>query len=315
MVEFRKLISFGKSSYVISLPKAWIDKSKLLKGSLISVKEDSDNLILSPKLEEEKPDEKEIVINVDGKEYNQIRREIIPAYINNYHVINLVGKELVEKGTIIRDILHNLMALEIMEQTSEKLVAKDFVNMEKLNVFKLIHKIDVIARSMLDDLKFSSDVPCENLAARDEDINRITYLLYRAIKYAFNSPSMMREYKTVPLQLLNYWSVISAIERFSDQIKCASVYCCSVNLNKQSKEDMNKLLGDVKKAYLQIMAAFYNNDKNAAYKVALMKNQLAKRCDDLYAKHWKKEQVPLAIEKIRNMMLEVHNITRTVYNT
>ena len=46
-MEFRKLISFGKSSYVVSLPKAWVVQQKLKKGDLIAVDEAGPKLILS----------------------------------------------------------------------------------------------------------------------------------------------------------------------------------------------------------------------------------------------------------------------------
>ena len=120
MVDFRKLISFGKSSYVISLPKNWIDKNKLEKGSLISVREDTDNLVLSPKIESAKEEAKKITISVDNKEYRRIKREIIAAYINNFQTIVLTGKDLKTKAADLRDILHNIMPPEIMEQTSDR---------------------------------------------------------------------------------------------------------------------------------------------------------------------------------------------------
>jgi hypothetical protein len=206
------------------------------------------------------------------------------------------------------------MALEIMEQTSEKIVARDFVNMGKVNMINLIHKIDIIARSMMDDLKFSGSVPHENIADRDEDVNRITFLLFRSIKYAFNNPSMMKEYKTNSIQLLICWAVVSAIEQLSDQIKRLARYCDNLNLQKDLQDELTKVLNDVKKAFTTIMSSYYSNDRITAYKVAMIKGQILKKCDELYDKHWKKEPVPNLIEKLRNMALEVHNITRTVYS-
>jgi len=314
MVEFRKLISFGKSSYVISLPKNWIDKNKLLKGSLISVNEDMENLILSPKISEEKKEVKEIIINVDGKNFNQIRREIIPAYINNYHVINLVGKELKDKAAEVRDILHNLMALEIMEQTSERIVAKDFVNMEKVNIINLIRKMDIMARAMLEDLNFSTSIHYENIAHRDEDVNRITFLLFRAIKFAMSNPNMMKEYKSTPVKLLGYWNIISAIEKISDEIKRVARLSHEVKLQKEMKDELNDIVSDIKKSFTTIMKALYNEDKELAYKVSHSKKQVIKKCDEFYAKYWKKEYVPNVVEKFKNMAVEVHTITRIVYS-
>ena len=41
-MEFRKLISFGKTSFVMSLPKGWVVKNKLKKGDLIALEERED---------------------------------------------------------------------------------------------------------------------------------------------------------------------------------------------------------------------------------------------------------------------------------
>ena len=48
-MEFRKLIKFGNSSYVVSLPKKWIIRNRLEKGAVIYIDEDKDgNLALAP---------------------------------------------------------------------------------------------------------------------------------------------------------------------------------------------------------------------------------------------------------------------------
>ena len=46
-MEYRKLISFGKSSYVVSLPKSWVVQNKLKKGDLLYFDEKEKDLILS----------------------------------------------------------------------------------------------------------------------------------------------------------------------------------------------------------------------------------------------------------------------------
>ena len=48
-IESRKLIPFGKFSYVVSLPKKWVIKNKLSKGSDIFLKEETDGIMLTPK--------------------------------------------------------------------------------------------------------------------------------------------------------------------------------------------------------------------------------------------------------------------------
>jgi antitoxin component of MazEF toxin-antitoxin module len=76
-MEFRKLINFGKTSHVVSIPKAWLLKNKLNKGDTVSLQEVDGNLLLSPNTGQAKKEPKEIVINVDNKDKSQIQRELM----------------------------------------------------------------------------------------------------------------------------------------------------------------------------------------------------------------------------------------------
>jgi len=67
-MEYRKLIKFGNSSFVISLPKSWIVRHHLKKGAIIYVDENKvGDLVCSPKeVEEEAP--KTFVLDITGRE-------------------------------------------------------------------------------------------------------------------------------------------------------------------------------------------------------------------------------------------------------
>ncbi|MDO8656313.1 MAG: AbrB/MazE/SpoVT family DNA-binding domain-containing protein, partial [Nanoarchaeota archaeon] len=64
-MEYRKLISFGKSSFVVSLPKSWVIQNKLKKGDLIYMEENEGTLILGAK-EHESTEDKSTIILTDG---------------------------------------------------------------------------------------------------------------------------------------------------------------------------------------------------------------------------------------------------------
>ena len=92
-MEYRKLISFGKNSFVISLPKSWVRQNNLQKGVLIYVEEQENNLLLSLGSKQETV-EKVKEIPADGKSVRRLKREIISAYIKDYKTIVLFGEEL-----------------------------------------------------------------------------------------------------------------------------------------------------------------------------------------------------------------------------
>src|SRR3989344_2437396 len=136
-MEYRKIISFGKSSFVVSLPKTWVRQNKLHKGDLIYFDEQNNDLLLQPKKDERETLEKEIIISIDGKDIRRVQRETIAAYIQNYKTIILQGDEVKEKAKILQSFIQNLVALEILEQDSKKIVAKDFLNINDISLTQI----------------------------------------------------------------------------------------------------------------------------------------------------------------------------------
>ena len=101
-MEYRKLIKFGNSSHIISLPNSWVKKNKLRKGDLIYYTENGNNeLVLNPKLKDEKQGVTEIMIDITNKNLNEMRREIHSAYINNFNTINIIGKDLKQLDNLL----------------------------------------------------------------------------------------------------------------------------------------------------------------------------------------------------------------------
>src|SRR3989344_5298585 len=119
-MEYRKLISFGKSSYVVSLPKSWVTQNNLKKGDLIYFEQQGGNLLVQPK-ENEVVDQKSIIITADGKNLLRIRRELNSAYIENYREITIKGRELKDKSEQILEFVRDLIALEVLEVDANKI--------------------------------------------------------------------------------------------------------------------------------------------------------------------------------------------------
>ena len=85
-MEPRKIIQFGNSSYVVTLPQEWIKKNKLEKGQYVNLSENNNYIILATQpLEEEKKAE----INLDDKPLKVFNRELISYYLKNYKYIKI----------------------------------------------------------------------------------------------------------------------------------------------------------------------------------------------------------------------------------
>lgn len=313
-MEYRKLISFGKSSFVVSLPKPWINKQKLKKGDVIYFDESKNNLILSPK-ERENKENKEITISVNKKSIRQIQREIISAYIRNFRTIYLTGDEVKNKAKEIQDIVQNLVALEVMEQTTKRIVAKDFLNMQDTDLMQLIRKMDIIVRAMLDDCKlmFKEDV-YDSIYHRDNDVNKLSFLIYRTIRYGMEySSSAFIKNKFTQNELLSFWWITYNLEAIGDNAKRIARDIKNIKEQKAIKDDFLKLFNSMENNYLEMMKSFYKKDPSLAHQIHDRKQGCVKENEIFYNKHRSIIGIAFLVNQLKSFANNTHNIGRSIY--
>ncbi|MBS3116353.1 AbrB/MazE/SpoVT family DNA-binding domain-containing protein [Candidatus Woesearchaeota archaeon] len=314
-MEYRKLISFGKNSYVVSLPKDWVKQNQLQKGDLVYIDETGANLILSKKDQNSSLEEKETVINVDGKSVDTITREVCSAYILNFRSITLKGKDIKNQIKDFQSIVQNLIALEIMEQTANSLTAKDFLNMDKVSTDELIRKMDVVTRTMLMEMCNSLDEKNhEAINERDKDVNRLFFLLYRAVVFNLEHPmKAMKNFKMRPIDFLRIHKLSFYIEGIADEAKRAARYTYRLKMSEEKKKQMEQLFRKVTDYYIETMKTVYKQDPEAALKLSDLKQEYDDALDAFEKDILKVEHLNQIVNKMRSMINYIHRLGKVVY--
>ncbi len=315
-MEYRKLISFGKNSYVISVPKVWVKQNKLKKGDLVSLEEKGNNLLLSMR-DDKEPEEKIKTILVDGKSIRRLQREIISAYIKDYKSIVLMGNEVKDKAKSIQQTIQNLMALEVMEQTSKRILARDFLDMNTISIFNLLRKVDVILRAMIEDCeKMFTEDNYESIAMRDNDVNRLVFLIFRTVEFGMGNASfMLKKHNLTSQQLLHLWWFAFNMESTADEVKRIARYMKQVKLDKKQQEAFLKLLAGAKEKYSGVMKAFYTHDEDLAHAMLESKEEVIKACEIFYQENKRVENLGVLVERLKSIISGVHNLGRVVYQS
>ena len=314
-MEFRKLISFGKNSFVVSLPKNWVRQNKLQKGALIAIDEKEDTLILGAHVNENTGEEKSIRISVDGKILRQLNREIIAAYINNNKSIHLHGNEIKEKAKDLQDIIQSLVALEIMEQDSKHIVAKDFLNMNDVSTTSITRKIDVIVRSMFEDSKsmFKED-NYDSIEHRDHDVNKLTFLMFRIIKHGFeNYTYMIKKLNLTAIELLGLWWLVYDLESIADEIKRIARFMKVVKISGKKEKEYLDLLVKVQSAYLAMMKAYYDTNYNSVHPVLNNRESLLGELENFYRENKSVTGVGFLTHRTKAALAHINHIGRRLY--
>lgn len=314
-MEYRKLISFGNNSYVISLPKNWLTQNKLVKGDLIHLSEQGNDLILSKKDMEKEHEEKKKIIQVDGKVVAIVEREINSSYILNFRTIVLKGEEVRTNIKMFQNFFQNLIALEVMEQTPNSLVAKDFLNMDKVSVEELIHKMDMVTRTMLKECysHFSKE-NYENINERDKDVNRLYFLLYRTVLYNLDNPlKALRVFKLKSIDLVNSLFSGYYLEGLADEVRRTARYASLIQISAAEKETLCNFIEKINSYYLETMKGFYAKSVENTLKLSELKKILNNELDELEIKNHRVEYYGSLIGRIRRLISFVHSLGRIVY--
>src|SRR5574342_551036 len=299
----RRLVKAGQASHTISLPKEWLDRHKLKKGDLVYLYEKTDKeLVITPesKADEEVP-QKEITIPIDNKELSTIQREITSAYINNYNTIVLNGQSITRQTKDIRKMLHDFVALEVADQTANSIIAKDLLNLKEISIDKTIRRMDMLARSMIQDsiAALENAELAQSVQVRDYEVNRAYFLLMRLLKSSLANKQIADFFQLSNEKVLSYYYLTINLENFADCAKQLSEY-----LAKEKKKDkMKSVFQSVEKNYLEVMKAYFTKDKKLADGVALQREGLLKDANELPAG---------TAELFKTMVTLTNNVARLV---
>lgn len=309
-MDSRKLISFGNSSMVISLPAAWLRKNKLKKGDEIFVSEKDNDLLLS-KRENGKKDLKFATIDVDDKELAIVKMEIISSYISNHDVIEVINRKK-KYPEELRYIIHNLAGVEIIDESATKIVIKYLMDIKELSLEGLIRRMDVIVRSMIEDmLKCHKEDLHDSVYERDVNINRLALLAHRTIRFAFETPEIAKAFNMNNTDLLNSFDVVNNLEKIGDQTKRISMLMASDKISKKTKTDLEKILEKLNSRYLKTMKAYYSKNKEIAYSIEMETSELIHECSRLMTKKNEIETIRVA-ELCKGFISHTKIISRTI---
>ena len=266
-MQIRKLVKSGQASHTIALPKAWLEKNKLKKGDLIYIIEKNNELKISTQEKLPQQSTKEITIPIDKKDIGTIRRKTISAYINNYSIFTFHGEELNKKLEEIRKILDNFLALEIIEQTATKLIAKDFLNLQEFSLPNTIRRMDMLTRGIIGDAKKGKQ-ETKNLHLRDFEVDKLFFLISRLTRANLADPAS----SIGNITSMSTWLLAKNLESVADAAK---------NISNSFSKDIAAVYDELEAYYQDCIKSYIKNDKELADFLIQKRMQLLEKCDNL----------------------------------
>jgi len=313
-LETRKLIKFGNSSHVISIPGTWLKKNNLNKGDLIYFEQNGDNgLVISPEKKESIKEEKEITILTEKKDISILTREIVSAYLENYRILKLKGNNIQGLARELKPRIQNLIGLEVIDQDTGILVAKDLLDLDAVSLSDVLKRMDIIARAMLTDIGAAGKrINPDDLNQRDENVNRLYFLALRTIRKALDDTNLRTRLGMSNGDLLRIWHLIHHIETIADEAKYLSALIKKTTSSAKELDCFIDTLAEIEKLYIETMKSVYKKEQETAYILSQRKDGLIKKIEKLCRASAGNLSAPY--ERLKNIVREIHKLGRRVYS-
>lgn len=225
--EVRKIQLTGKTTYIVSLPKRWIEGLGLSSGSLVTIlKQPNNSLLLLPDVITRPIRDEEIALIIPpNKSGESIKRRVISAYLAGYnliHVRNKNGMITPKEREAIREVVRrNLVGTEIIAESSNFITIQTLANSQELSIKTVLRRMFLIVSSMHRDaiiaLRDLNKELADIVIDSDDEVDKFSLYVMRNLVGATYSERALKDIGLLKLSdILGYRVVVKSIERIAD---------------------------------------------------------------------------------------------------
>jgi phosphate uptake regulator len=278
--ETRKVQFTGGSTYIISLPKKWIDENQVKKGSFIKLREDDGGLltIVPPgTIVQKRKDEATIKVSPND-DTEMITRKIVSAYLGGYSLVHVKTDKqqlsVKQRHDMKNFVRHMLVGTEIVTDTSSQLMLQVLLNYPELTIQSALRRMSIITTSMHKDailgLRASDNSLAKDVILTDNEVDRFNLYVTRLLRTSIRNPRIAKEIGLdTGVDCLGYSLVIKSVERTADHAVSIAENVLSLkhDLNNDTVEKIEIMSTIAIKMFDTAMESLFRKDYNAAERI------------------------------------------------
>ncbi|MEM0466522.1 MAG: phosphate uptake regulator PhoU [Candidatus Thermoplasmatota archaeon] len=286
-METRKVQITGKSTYIISLPKTWVNKVKIRNGNSVAlIPRSNGTLLVNPKLD----DTQELIscmINIDSTDMETLFRRFIGAYLAGYDIIEITSKDRLSSQVrqSIRRMIQSLIGLEIIDESSNSIKVKDLLDSSDLSLLQGLKRMYVITRGMHRDaitaLQNRDLELIEDVEARDDEVDKFYWMIAKQYNLVLNDMFFADKMGVKLQDVLGYLLVARSIERIADHAKKLASNARNIHVKLDLMPRIVEASEMVLKQFDDAMNAFQRNKFEYANDILNKSEHLAKNIKQL----------------------------------
>jgi phosphate uptake regulator len=272
--DFRKVQVTGGNSFVVSLPKTWVNDVGLRASDPVAVLIQPDSsLLIVPRRDIRAPSRSEAILEASqGLDKDFLLRHFISYYLAGYDTIRItLGKsDGALRGFIREGIRRKLVGVEIIEESSGGILTQCLSGYVDLPLKKALERMAIIAGGMLTDsvavLQGGGKSLATEVIERDDEVDRFYHFLLRQLNIAVRDRSVIQEIGlTSTRDCLGYRLVVKSVERVADHAAGIAVQAEELqNLPDSAVKRITEMTAMAKKVFDSSISALLRLDGKVA---------------------------------------------------
>ena len=224
--QTRKIQLSGGSTYIISLPKDWIEELKIKVGENITiVKNSNQSLTLFPREQDDKKKTTAVIYSSQKDSGESVKRKIIAVYLAGYKIIQIKTKGMKissEHSRSVRELIRlSMIGTEIVESSSEAMTIQILTRLPELSFETALKRMYLMATNMvkesIESLEEVDTSHADAVVNMDDEVDRFGLYMRRNLVLAVGNENILRDMGLKrSSDCLEYRTIVSKIERIGD---------------------------------------------------------------------------------------------------
>ncbi len=290
----RKVVKLGPATLVVSLPTKWAKKFNIVAGGEVELEEQDKNILI--KTSNDFKVEKEF-LDFTNMDY-LLKRIIASKYIKGADEIEVKFNSL-EKSRTIQKRVDEMIGMEIIEQTKDKLLVKDIQGLSDDNFDSVLRRVLFLLNSISEEsLKSISnkETDLEYLKDVEKNLNRFSDYCFRLL-----SKKGYHDYKKTPIM----YCVVVLLEDLGDDYKKLISFIQENKL--KLNDDLIKIYADINNLHKNLHDLFFKFSQDSCIKLTLVRDNIMNNINTKIknSKSVKEVVILKNFEKITDMIVDV----------
>ncbi|MBP0134398.1 MAG: phosphate uptake regulator PhoU [Nitrosarchaeum sp.] len=224
--QTRKIQLSGGSTYIISLPKEWVEELQIKVGENITIMKNSNQSLSLFRHEQNNQKENIATIYLNQKDSgDSIKRKIIAIYLAGYKIIQIKTKGMkipLEHSKSVRELVRSSMiGTEIVESSSDAITIQILTRLPELSFETALKRMYLMATNMIkesiESLEERDILHAHGVVNMDDEVDRFGLYMRRNLVLAIENQNILEEMGLQrPADCLEYRTIVSKIERIAD---------------------------------------------------------------------------------------------------